>query len=109
MWLMLPQPAPGDYVIATGETHSVREFAELAFSMLQLDYRKYVTIDRQLFRPAEVDVLQGDASCARRILGWSYRLTFEDLVREMAGEDPRRQRIEGSRCPTPDGGASIPG
>jgi len=59
MWLMLQQPVPGDYVIATGETYSVREFAEMAFNMLGLDYREYVTIDRHLFRPAEVDVLQG--------------------------------------------------
>jgi GDPmannose 4,6-dehydratase len=97
MWLMLQQPAPGDYVIATGETHSVREFADLAFSMLQLDYRKYVTIDRQLFRPAEVDVLQGDAALARQILGWSYSLTFEDLVREMIEGDLRCQGTQGAR------------
>jgi GDPmannose 4,6-dehydratase len=109
MWLMLQRPAPEDYVIATGETHSVREFAELAFSLLQLDYRRYVTIDRQLFRPAEVDVLQGDASLARRVLGWSYSLTFEDLVREMVEEDLKRQGIEGSRRRAPDEGIQDPG
>jgi GDPmannose 4,6-dehydratase len=90
MWLMLQQPVPGDYVIATGETHSVREFAEMAFNMLGLDYREYVTIDRHLFRPAEVDVLQGDASCARQVLGWDYNLTFEDLVRGMVEADLKR-------------------
>jgi GDPmannose 4,6-dehydratase len=102
MWLMLQQPTPGDYVIATGETHSVREFADLAFSMLKLDYRKYVTIDRQLFRPAEVDVLQGDAALARQVLGWSYNLTFEGLVREMVEEDLRRLDVSGCRELSPE-------
>src|SRR5436190_21651665 len=70
MWLMLQQPEPDDYVIATGETHSVREFCELAFSTAQLDYRDYVAVDEQFFRPAEVELLVGDASKARRVLGW---------------------------------------
>ena len=89
MWLMLQQDTPGDYVVATGETHSVAEFASLAFSYVDLDYRDFVTIDPKLFRPAEIDILQGDASLARRHLGWDYRVTFEDLVREMVEEDLR--------------------
>src|SRR6058998_3883492 len=75
MWLMLQQPVPGDYVVATGENHSVRELAEMAFSYVGLDYSDYVTVDAGLFRPAEVDVLQGDASLARRVLGWKYELS----------------------------------
>jgi GDPmannose 4,6-dehydratase len=90
MWLMLQHPQPGDYVIATGETHSVREFADLAFSHLGLDYRKYLVIEPKLFRPAEVDILQGDATLARRVLGWSYDITFPQLVQEMVNEDLSR-------------------
>ncbi len=91
MWLMLQQPVPGDYVVATGESHSVREFADLAFSHLGLNYKDYITLDPQLFRPAEVDILQGDASLARKVLGWKYEVSFEDLVREMVEEDLRIQ------------------
>src|SRR2546428_2450005 len=83
MWMMLQQSKPADYVIATGETHSVREFAEMAFTHLGLDYRDHVFIDPQLIRPAEVEVLQGDATIARKTLGWNYSLSFADLVREM--------------------------
>ena len=90
MWLMLQQPEPGDYVIATGETHSVREFAELAFSRLGLDHTKYVQMDSMLFRPAEVDILQGDASRARKVLGWTFSITFRDLVFEMVDAEIRR-------------------
>src|SRR5438034_3972913 len=92
MWLMLQQPVLGDYVVATGENHSVRELAEMAFSYVGLDYSDYVTVDAGLFRPAEVDVLQGDASLARRVLGWKYELSFADLVREMVEEDLRIYR-----------------
>jgi GDPmannose 4,6-dehydratase len=91
MWLMLQQPTPGDYVVATGETHSVREFVDLAFSHVGLDYRKYVSIDPNLFRPAEVDVLQGNPALAKRVLGWGHNIRFPDLVREMVDEDLRRQ------------------
>jgi GDPmannose 4,6-dehydratase len=94
MWLMLQQPKPDDYVIATGECHSVREFAELAFSHVGLDYTKYVVRDEQLFRPAEVNVLKGDACKAQRVLGWSPRLRFNDLVREMVDEDCRALGIK---------------
>ncbi len=87
MWRMLQQPTPGDYVVATGETHSVREFAELAFSCLDLDYRNFVDVDPKLVRPAEVDILQGDASRAKKDLGWCNRVGFKELVREMVDAD----------------------
>ncbi len=89
MWLMLQQDTPDDYVVATGECHSVREFAELAFSHAGLDFAKYITTDPELFRPAEVNLLRGDASKAQRVLGWHHRVKFEELVREMVDEDCR--------------------
>jgi GDPmannose 4,6-dehydratase len=89
MWRMLQQPEPDDYVIASEETHSVREFAELAFSFAGLDYRDYVVTDQTLHRPAEVNLLLGDASKAKQRLGWDYRVRFEDLVREMVESDCR--------------------
>ncbi len=89
MWLMLQQATPGDYVVATGETHSVAELASIAFSLVGLDYQDYVVIDPKLFRAAEVDILQGNASLAKRILGWDFQITFKDLVREMVEEDLR--------------------
>jgi GDPmannose 4,6-dehydratase len=87
MWMMLQQPQPDDYVIATGETHSVREFVDLAFSHAGLDYRKFVVSDPDLFRPAEVNLLLGDCAKARARLGWKSTIGFEDLVREMVEED----------------------
>lgn len=95
MWLMLQQPQPGDYVVATGETHSVREFCELAFGYAGLDYRDYVVSDPQLYRPAEINVLQGDARKAREILGWEPRTRFEQLVREMLEYDCRALGVSG--------------
>ncbi|MEW6248457.1 MAG: GDP-mannose 4,6-dehydratase [Nitrospirota bacterium] len=89
MWLMLQQDQPDDYVIATGEQHTVREFAEIAFAHLGLNYRDYVTIDPQFLRPADVETLLGDASKAKRVLGWSYSVTFKDLVEEMVEADLR--------------------
>ncbi len=89
MWLMLQQPQPDDYVIATGQTHSVREFVELAFSHAGLDYRKYVVTDQDLFRPAEVNLLLGDSSKAHSKLGWTSGIGFEALVREMVDADCR--------------------
>ena len=89
MWLMLQAPAPDDYVIATGETHSVREFCEVAFAEANLDYRDHVVIDERFYRPAEVDLLIGDASKAKNVLGWEPKTTFRDLVREMVQEDLR--------------------
>ncbi|ABY34349.1 MAG TPA: GDP-mannose 4,6-dehydratase [Chloroflexus aurantiacus] len=87
MWLMLQQDQPEDYVIATGETHSVREFCELAFGYVGLDYRDYVVIDQRFMRPAEVDLLIGDASKARQKLGWQPRTTFPELVQMMVEAD----------------------
>ena len=93
MWQMLQQPEPDDYVIATGETHSVREFAELAFSCAGLDHRDYVVTDPALHRPAEVTLLLGDASKAKARLGWEYRCRFEDIVREMVEADCRAMGV----------------
>jgi GDPmannose 4,6-dehydratase len=87
MHLMLQQPEANDYVIATGETHSVREFCERAFDKVGLDYRQYVKTDEQFFRPAEVDLLMGDAAKARRVLGWEQGHTFQQLVNEMVESD----------------------
>ncbi|HEV8540271.1 MAG TPA: GDP-mannose 4,6-dehydratase, partial [Nitrospiraceae bacterium] len=90
MWLMLQQDEPEDFVIATGEQHSVREFAEVAFAHLGLDYQDHVVVDPQFLRPADVETLLGDASKARKKLGWTYRSTFKDLVREMVDADLAR-------------------
>ncbi len=89
MWLMLQQDRPGDYVVATGEQHSVREFADAAFSHLGLDYREYVKVDPQFLRPADVETLLGDATKAKRELGWSCRTKFKELVEEMVEADLR--------------------
>jgi GDPmannose 4,6-dehydratase len=94
MWLMLQQERPGDYVVATGKTYSVREFAETAFSSVALDYRDYVHIDPQFFRPSEVHILQGDASKAKRLLGWEPKHSFQELVSEMVNGD--LQRLSGA-------------
>jgi GDPmannose 4,6-dehydratase len=94
MWLMLQQAEPDDYVVATGQTHTVREFAELAFAQVGLDYRDYVAPDPDLFRPAEVNILQGDASKARKKLGWEHRTGFKELVREMVEADCRALGVE---------------
>ncbi len=90
MWLMLQQDQPEDYVIATGEQHSVREFADLAFARLGLDYRDHVVVDPQFFRPADVETLLGDAAQARRKLGWTYKVPFKSLVEEMVDADLAR-------------------
>ena len=87
MWLMLQAEKPDDFVIATGESHSVREFLEEAFGCLDLDWRRYVEKDQRYIRPSEVEALQGDASKARRILGWRPRLTFKELVGRMVDHD----------------------
>lgn len=92
MWLMLQQDKPDDYVIATGETHSVREFVELAFEYLDLDWRDYVKIDQRFIRPAEVDILVGDASKARKILGWAPTVTFKELVHLMVDAELQHLR-----------------
>jgi GDPmannose 4,6-dehydratase len=87
MWLMLQQDKPDDYVIATGETHSVEEFLVEAFRQVGLDWRDYVELDPKYLRPAEVDLLIGDASKAKRELGWEPRVTFNELVRLMVDAD----------------------
>ena len=89
MWLMLQQPEPNDYVIATGESHSVREFVEVAFDHVGLDWNAYVRESPELYRPAEVNSLLGDASRARATLGWRPKTTFEQLVGEMLEADCR--------------------
>jgi GDPmannose 4,6-dehydratase len=87
MWLMLQQEKPDDYLIATGEAHSVRELLDQAFGYLELDWKRYVEIDQRYFRPTEVDLLLGDASKARRILGWAPQIRFTELVRMMVDYD----------------------
>ena len=89
MHLMLQRPNPDDYVVAMGETHSVREFCELAFARVGLDYREFVTADEQFYRPAEVDLLIGDAAKARAALNWSPQYTFRQLVENMVDADVR--------------------
>ena len=87
MWLMLQQEEPQDYVIATGRSHTVRDFLDTGFAYLDLDYKEHLIIDQDLYRPSEVNVLQGDASKARRKLGWAPQTRFENLVREMVDSD----------------------
>jgi GDPmannose 4,6-dehydratase len=87
MWLMLQAGEPEDYVIATGETHTVRDFLEKAFSHLDLDWQKYVEIDPRYFRPAEVELLKGDFSKARTKLGWEPKVNFDELVKLMTDHD----------------------
>jgi GDPmannose 4,6-dehydratase len=94
MWLMLQQQEPDDYVIATGETHSVREFLDEAFSYAGLDWRKHLKIDDRYYRPAEVDLLIGDAAKANRKLGWSAKTKFKELVRLMVDADLEAARKE---------------
>jgi GDPmannose 4,6-dehydratase len=87
MWLMLQQDEPEDYLIATGKSRSVREFLEIAFSHLGLDYEEYLEVDERLFRPAEVMILRGDATKAKKKLGWEHEVSFRDLVIEMVEND----------------------
>ncbi|MGD1277831.1 MAG: GDP-mannose 4,6-dehydratase [Tepidisphaeraceae bacterium] len=100
MWLMLQRDKPDDFVIATGEAHSVREFLEEVFGYLELDWREHVEVDARYFRPAEVDFLQGDASKARRELGWTPQVTFKALARMMTDADwklAQREKILADR------------
>ena len=89
MYLMMQAEEPGDFVIATGETHSVRDFLDEAFGCLDLDWKEYVEIDPQYYRPAEVDLLLGDPAKAQRVLGWEHKVSFRDLVRIMIDHDSR--------------------
>jgi GDPmannose 4,6-dehydratase len=97
MWLMLQQPQPDDFVIATGETHSVREFVEMAFGLVGLDWNDHVEIDPRYFRPTEVDELCGDASRARDVLGWRPKTRFPELVRIMLVADLREAGVDTAR------------
>ena len=97
MWLMMQHDQPDDFVIATGESHSVLEFVTEAFALVDLDWKKFVEIDNRYLRPAEVDLLVGDASKARRLLNWESKTKFKDLVRIMVEEDLRllQDQLEG--------------
>jgi len=94
MWRMLQQDKPEDFVIATGETHSVRELLEIAFGHLCLDYKDFVVVDPKLVRPAEVDLLLGDPTKARKVLGWKPTVTFEELITMMVDADLERLKHE---------------
>lgn len=94
IWLMLQQPKPDDYVIATGEPHSVRDFLDEAFGHLDLDWKKHVEIDPRYYRPTEVDLLQGDASKAKRELGWQPKVRFKELVRMMVDADLQQEKLK---------------
>lgn len=96
MWLMLQQAAADDFVIATGRTHSVREFCKIAFSHVGLDYEKHVVVDQQFVRPAEVDLLLGDSAKAKRQLGWEPEVSFERLVTMMVDADLEYHRQHGA-------------
>jgi GDPmannose 4,6-dehydratase len=89
MWLMLQTEQPDDYVVATGETHTIREFLDETFSLLDIDWRKHVEVDPKYYRPAEVDILQGDAAKARQTLGWEPKVGFKKLVKMMVAADLR--------------------
>ena len=99
MWLMLQQDHPDDYVIATGETHSVREFCQVAFDHVGLDWEKHVVVDPKFYRPAEVDLLVGDPSKAKRLLGWEPSVTFQELVRIMVDADLAGLQQTGNHSP----------
>lgn len=110
MWMMLQQPEPDDYVVATGESHSVREFLDVAAGFAGVDWKKCVETDARYLRPTEVDALQGDASKARRVLGWRPEISFEELVRSMVEQDMElaQQELtltEAGHVVTPRGGA----
>jgi len=92
MWLMLQQPKADDFIIASGETHSVKEFLQEAFDYIKLDWKKYVAIDKKYFRPTEVDLLLGDSSKARRVLKWKPKVSFKQLVRMMVDSDMKLVR-----------------
>jgi GDPmannose 4,6-dehydratase len=108
MWLMMQQDKPDDYVLATGKTYSVRELLEVAFSYVDLDWKKYVEIDPRYFRPAEVDLLLGDASKAREKLGWKPKVGFQELVKMMVDADMEavRREIHGHGSTRPPGFSS---
>jgi len=83
MWLMLQQKEPDDYVVSSGKTHSVKEFVKLAFESLDLDYQKYIKINKNFYRPSEVDLLKGDYTKIKDIIGWKPKTSFENLIHKM--------------------------
>ncbi|HEY1300145.1 MAG TPA: GDP-mannose 4,6-dehydratase [Stellaceae bacterium] len=113
MWLMLQQPMPGDYVVATGEAHSVQDLVETAFAAAGLDWQRHLEVDRRYFRPTEVDELRGDATKAREILGWQPRVGFPELVEMMVEHDiglaRREQTVSQAGFVEPARGAAILG
>jgi GDPmannose 4,6-dehydratase len=110
MHLMLQQPAPDDYVIATGKTHSVRDFCASAFQLVGLDWEKYVVVDDKFYRPAEVDLLVGDSSKARKVLGWKPSYGFDELVQDMVNADLKAAEADARAQPaTLDGRGASPG
>jgi GDPmannose 4,6-dehydratase len=96
MWMMLQKDEPDDYVVATGETHSVRELCEIAFNCVELNWENYVVVDEKFYRPAKVDLLIGDASKAKAKLGWEPTISFEALIKMMV--DANLQRLKAQRC-----------
>jgi GDPmannose 4,6-dehydratase len=113
MWLMLQQHQPDDYIIATGEAHSVRDLVEIAFAAARLDWRRHVEVDRRYFRPTEVNALRGDPTKARDVLGWQPRVTFSELIKMMVEHDidlARRERtVHEAGFADPARGAAIAG
>src|SRR5438445_4610761 len=99
MWMMLQAKTPDDYVIATGETHTVKEMLELAFDRLQLDWKKDVTIDQKYYRPTEVDLIIGDGSKAKKALGWQPKVRFQELIAMMVDADlaVEKEKLDGTR------------
>jgi GDPmannose 4,6-dehydratase len=93
-WMMLQQDEPDDYVIATGEMHSVRDLLDLAFGYVDLDWHDFVRVDTKLFRPADINTLRGDAGKAKQILGWEPTVNFTQLVRMMVDADMKRMELE---------------
>jgi GDPmannose 4,6-dehydratase len=101
MWMMLQQEKGDDYVVATGESHSVRECLDVAFGALDLDWKKYVEIDPRYFRPTEVDHLKGNPAKAQRLLGWKPKVTFKGLIEMMVKSDEEDVRTSlAGRAPT---------
>ena len=105
MWLMLQEAAPQDFVIATGETHTIRELLDVAFGWLQLDWQQYVHIDPDYYRPTEVDILLGDAAKAKMMLGWTPKIRFQELIRMMVDADMANVRNERGGYLDPQGSA----
>jgi GDPmannose 4,6-dehydratase len=92
MWMMLQQDKPEDFVLATGRTHTVREFVRIAFACVDLDWEKYVVVDPRFYRPAEVDMLVGNPAKAKQMLGWEPQVSFEELAEMMVRADVERLR-----------------